>query len=43
MKKIIQSKKLGVFCIQLAAQKGFFSREELNLRLVCKELTNIHR
>ena len=43
MKKVIQGNKIAVFCINLAAKRGFFSREEIKLRLVCKDLTNIHR
>jgi hypothetical protein len=34
MRKVIEEKKVIEYCIWLVAKKGFFGREELNLRLL---------
>lgn len=43
MRRILQSKKLASYCIRLTAKRGFFNKYDLDLRLLCSELRNVHQ
>jgi hypothetical protein len=42
LRKIIETKKVAEFCILITAKRGFFSREQLNIRMISKYLINVH-
>jgi hypothetical protein len=41
-KKALDNKKMGEYAIKIVAQSGFLSKEELNFRLICKDLKGVH-
>ena len=43
MRFVIEKKKMAEFCIKITAKKGFLSQKEINTRLVCKQLRDIHK
>lgn len=43
MKQAIENKKMAEYCLMIVAKKGFLTKSELNLRLISKELSNIHK
>ena len=39
---IIKNKQQTIFCLELVAISGFLDKNDINLRLICSNLKNIH-